>query len=128
MTDVINVLLVEDDANIREITLLALRLEPAFVVRSCASGFDAMKIMLSGQTHIDLILLDMTLPDSTGLELINELNADPDLIAPPVIFFTGALQPREILSYVNAGAIGVIAKPFDPVTLAAEVKRAFCNR
>jgi two-component system, OmpR family, response regulator len=43
----------------------------------------------------------------------------------PVIFMTARVQSSEVAHYLKLGAIGVVPKPFDPVTLAAEIRKAF---
>jgi two-component system, OmpR family, response regulator len=48
----------------------------------------------------------------------------------PVIFMTAKVQPHEVQEYLDMGAIGVIAKPFDPIKLATEIRTVWetCRR
>jgi DNA-binding response OmpR family regulator len=118
----LDILLVEDDSSIREIAAMALSLDGAMSVFSCDSGFRAMKTLIDPQRLFDVVLLDMTLQDSTGLEVIEAIRAAPLRAHVPVIFFTASAGTVAKSSYLDAGAIGMIAKPFDPMTLAAQVR------
>ena len=70
----------------------------------------------------DLILLDMMMPDMDGPTTFQKLKTLPETSSIPVIFMTAKVQPKEIESYKALGAIDVIAKPFDPMTLADTIK------
>ncbi len=113
------ILHVEDEADIREITKLALEAVGGFVVESCASGQDALKIAPVFQP--DLMLLDVMMPGMDGpatLKAMNKLSEFDDL---PVIFMTAKIQSSEISDYDEMGAAGVITKPFDPMTLSDQI-------
>jgi two-component system, OmpR family, response regulator len=113
------ILHVEDEADIREITKLALEAVGGFVVESCASGQEALKIAPMFQP--DLVLLDVMMPGMDGpatLRAMNKLSEFDDL---PVIFMTAKIQRSEILGYGELGAAGVITKPFDPMTLSNQI-------
>ena len=70
----------------------------------------------------DLILLDVMMPDMDGPTTFQKLKTLPATSSIPVIFMTAKVQPKEIESYKALGAIDVIAKPFDPMTLADTIK------
>jgi CheY-like chemotaxis protein len=72
-------------------------------------------------------LLDVMMPGMDGPTTLIELRKQPSLISTPVIFMTAKVQPSEIADYVKRGAIGVIAKPFDPMTLATQIKELWSN-
>ncbi|TCT03934.1 response regulator [Aquabacter spiritensis] len=119
----LRVLYVDDDADIREIVALSLSLDPDFAVETAVSGADALVRARRG--GIDLILLDVMMPVMDGRTTFAELRAlglDPPI---PVAFVTARTQAHEIALFKGLGAIGVIAKPFDPMTLARDVK-ALC--
>jgi two-component system, OmpR family, response regulator len=71
----------------------------------------------------DLILLDVMMPEIDGPTLLSEILHHPLLAKTPVIFMTAKVQPREVSHYMALGAIGVIPKPFDPMSLAQEVRQ-----
>ena len=71
----------------------------------------------------DLILLDVMMPGTDGPTLLQAIHRHPLLARTPVIFMTARVQPRELAHYMALGAIGVISKPFDVMTLADDVRR-----
>jgi CheY-like chemotaxis protein len=73
----------------------------------------------------DLILLDVMMPGMDGPATLAELRKLPATAATPVIFMTAKVQTAEVAYYKSIGAIGVIAKPFDPMLLAQQVRTLF---
>lgn len=109
----IDVLVVEDDANLRRLALFALRLDPGLAPRVCETGAEALAAIATKAP--DLVLLDLGLPDLDGHVVAARIaELAPDVA---IVFFTGEEHPR------TDGARGVIRKPFDPMTLAGEVRR-----
>jgi DNA-binding response OmpR family regulator len=119
------ILYVEDEADIRAIAEIALEVVGGFTVTSCASGREAVAV--AGHVQPDLLLLDMMMPGMDGLTTLQALRALPATAGTPAIFMTAKVQAAEIVNYRAAGALDVICKPFDPMTLAAQV-RAICTR
>ena len=70
----------------------------------------------------DIILLDVMMPGMDGIETLDGLRRLPELDAVPMVFMTAKVQPREETALREAGAVDVIPKPFDPLTLADEVR------
>jgi DNA-binding response OmpR family regulator len=79
--------------------------------------------------HVDndahIALLDAVMPSMSGLELLNELHARDQMAHLPVLFVTASSRSTEIQHYLDAGAIGVISKPFEAVGLAKRVRTHF---
>jgi two-component system OmpR family response regulator len=119
------ILLVEDDADIQTIARLALEMVGGFTVHVCSDGAQALAEATGFAP--DIILLDVMMPGMDGPTTLIELRKQPSLISTPVIFMTAKVQPSEIADYVKRGAIGVIAKPFDPMTLATQIKELWSN-
>ena len=71
----------------------------------------------------DLILLDVMMPNMDGPTTLAHLRENPKTANIPVVFMTARAQARELEHFLSLGAAGVIAKPFDPMKLAAEVRR-----
>ena len=69
----------------------------------------------------DIILLDMMMPGMDGVATLERLRRDPACAAVPVVFMTARVQPDEVAAYLALGAEGVIAKPYDPMSLAGQV-------
>jgi two-component system, OmpR family, response regulator len=114
------ILYVEDEASIRTIAVTVLEAVGGFAVIACASGKEALKA--APTANADLILLDVMMPEMDGPATLEALRAIPQTAQTPVIFMTAKVQTSEISHYRSLGAIDVIAKPFDPMTLSAQIE------
>ena len=114
------VMVVEDEPDIQVIARIALEKFGKFDVAVCGSGAEAVKI--TRNLTPDVILLDVMMPGMDGPATLKKLRENPRLDSTPVIFMTAKVQPGEIDYYIKLGAIGVISKPFDPMTLPATVR------
>jgi CheY-like chemotaxis protein len=115
------VLYVDDEADIREVAELSLSLNPAWEIKTAGGGAEAIEVVDAWTP--DVILLDVMMPWMDGpqtLESIRKLNAGKDVA---VIFITARVLPTERNRLLTLGAAGVIAKPFDPMTLVSEVAK-----
>lgn len=121
MAAVLNkILYVEDEADIRTVAQLALEAVAGFTLLPCAGGEEAVR---NGPAFVpDLILLDVMMPGMDGPSTLAALRALQPLKNVPVIFMTAKVQPTEIQRYRELGALDVIAKPFDPMTLGDQVR------
>jgi two-component system OmpR family response regulator len=117
----VRILYVDDEPDIREVVEISLGLDPAFAVRSCASGADALAA--TADWTPDLVLLDVIMPEMDGPTTLARLRARSRTATVPVVFMTARAQASERDRLLALGAAGVIAKPFDPMTLAALVRR-----
>jgi len=117
---IIRVLHVDDEPDIREVVEVSLGLDPAFATRSCGSGKEALVVAADWQP--DIILLDVMMPVMDGAATLTRLRESAATVGIPVIFMTARAQAREVDRFRSLGAVGVIPKPFDPMTLAASVR------
>src|SRR5258705_9071070 len=85
-------------------------------------------LMIAPDFAPDLILLDVMMPGMDGLMTLQALRELPATAATPVMFITAKVQPQEIAQYRELGALDVIPKPFDPMTLAATISAAWEHR
>ncbi len=115
----IRVLHVDDDPDICSVVEASLALDPDISTRSCESGEEALKIAASWLP--DLILLDVMMPNMDGYETLAHLRENPATANINVALMTARALSGEIADYGKLGIAGVIAKPFDPMTLAATV-------
>lgn len=115
------VLYVEDDPDIQSVAQMALELVGGFTLRTCSSGQEALAAALDCQP--DLLLLDVMMPDMDGMSTLAELRKLPNTAATPAIFMTAKVQASEVAHYKGLGALGVIAKPFDPMQLPQLVRQ-----
>lgn len=120
------ILYVDDENDIREIAQMSLELEPEFEVRLCSSGRQAIEEARAWRP--DLIMLDVMMPEMDGPETLKRLAGDPQTADIPVVFITARTQTHEVARFMALGAVGVIAKPFDPMALAASVKGLIAHR
>jgi two-component system OmpR family response regulator len=112
---------VDDEPDIREVVRISLELDPELTVRSCASGAEALAAV--GEWAPDLVLLDVMMPNMDGPTTLAMLHQVPGTAAVPVVFMTARVQTRELDHFKSLGAAGVLAKPFDPGTLAEAVRK-----
>lgn len=120
------VLLVEDDPDIQIVASLALSDVGGLVVKVCGSAQEALDAAPSFGP--DLILLDVMMPGMDGIAALRALRENPALAATPVVFMTARAQSHEIARYKELGSLGVIAKPFEPETLAETLRGLWDGR
>lgn len=115
------ILYVEDENDIREIAMIALEDVGGMKVYAFANG--PATLLAAPQPPPDLLLLDVMMPGMDGPTLLASLRQQPGYGPVPAIFMTAKVQPSEVGALLSTGAVGVIAKPFDPMTLADEIRR-----
>lgn len=111
---------VEDDPDIRAIVEIAFTQIGGFNIDTCASGAEA--VARTAAFAPDLIILDVMMPSMDGIETLKQLRKIPELRATPIIFMTAKAMTHEIEFYRSLGAVDVISKPFDPLTLPERVR------
>jgi two-component system OmpR family response regulator len=111
---------VEDEPHIREIVQLALEELGGFTLHVCESGPEALDT--APIFHPDLVLLDVMMPGMNGIQTFRSLKDMPEMSGTPIIFVTAKAQKHEIQQYKSLGAVDVIAKPFNPITLPADIQ------
>ncbi|SHE41386.1 Response regulator receiver domain-containing protein [Modicisalibacter ilicicola DSM 19980] len=126
MTSLRRVLHVEDDPSIREVVSVALGVVGELEVMSCASGHEALDQAVAWCP--DLMLLDVMMPELDGPALLARLRDDPRTDRIPVVFMTARVQPAELAHYRSLGALDVVIKPFDPLTLAGQIRHIWETR
>ncbi|GIV60626.1 MAG: response regulator [Rhodothermaceae bacterium] len=109
------ILMVEDDPDIQELVRLVLEVFGGFCVGACSNGLEALR--KGPRFRPDLILLDVMMPQMDGPATLAALRELAGLEAVPVVFLTARAQPHEVNWYEGLGVAGVIAKPFDPLSL-----------
>jgi two-component system, OmpR family, response regulator len=114
------ILYVEDDPDIQQIAVMVLETISGFTLTACSSGNEAIERAVAFGP--DLMLLDVMMPGIDGPETLRALRKFPELANTPAVFMTAKVQPQEVQEYLAMGAVAVIAKPFDPMTLADELR------
>ena len=119
----IRILYAEDDPDIRQLVSMLLEFAGGFTLKACNSGLEALNEIDAFEPQ--LLLFDVMMPGMNGpdaLLQIRKLEAHRDT---PVIFMTAKVQPDEMQGYLDLGAVRVISKPFDPMTLVEEIQEVW---
>ena len=116
-----SILIVDDEADVREITKLGLEMGTDWAVLTASSGEDALAIAAT-QTP-DVILLDMMMPDMDGRATLQQLKAESATQTIPVILVTAKAQQSNLEDFQDLDLAGIVAKPFRPLKLATEIAR-----
>jgi two-component system alkaline phosphatase synthesis response regulator PhoP len=117
------VLIIDDDAGIREVAKMSLELVGGWSVTTAPTGADGIREARDGLP--DGILLDVMMPDLDGPATLEELRNDEVVGGTPVIFLTAKVQASERTRFAELDVAGLIAKPFDPMTLHERVAELF---
>lgn len=120
------ILYVEDENDIQTVAKLALESVGGFEVMICGSEAEALEQAAAFKP--DILLLDVMMPGMDGPDTLVALMKIEGLEKTPAIFLTAKALPAEIERYKNLGALDVIPKPFDPMTLADQVRNIWSRR
>jgi CheY-like chemotaxis protein len=110
----------DDEEDIRTILELALSLDPEIEATIVQSGFEFLDRAHDGTW--DAFVLDGMMPGIDGYETCRRLKEDPRTSATPVVFLSAKTQREDIDRAARLGAVATLPKPFDPMTLAAELR------
>ncbi|MDQ3978431.1 MAG: response regulator transcription factor [Actinomycetota bacterium] len=111
-----SILLVEDDASVREAVALALEGD-GHRVETAVSGEEALSRWR--QSRPDLILLDVMLPGTDGFEVCRQIRRDDQV---PIVMLTARSDPIDVVVGLESGADDYVTKPFETRVLLARVK------
>jgi two-component system OmpR family response regulator len=114
------ILCIDDEEDILEVMKLALETIGNLDVHTCNNSAKAVQEAQSVKP--DLIVLDVMMPEMDGPATLKLLQANDNVNKIPVLFMTARVQQSEINEYLALGVVGVIAKPFDPMTLTDQIK------
>jgi two-component system alkaline phosphatase synthesis response regulator PhoP len=103
------VLVVEDEVDIQK------------VIRMSLKSRGVAEVVVANDVKPDLILLDVSMPKLDGYQTCRMLKANPETRSIPVIFLTARVQNSEEKLGVEAGAMGYVSKPFDPMKLYDQI-------
>ena len=114
-----HVLVVDDDATIREIASISLAHFGGFEVEQADGGEAGLAAARARRP--DAVLLDVMMPGLDGPSVLRALREDPGTADVPVVFLTAKLMRDEQERLLQLGALGVIGKPFDPTDLSGQL-------
>ncbi len=115
------ILYVEDEPDIQTVARLVLERVGGFTLHIASSGAEALAVV--SEFAPDLVLLDVMMPGMDGPTVFKALRKNPATAEIPIVFLTAKIQPHEVQEYKNLGALGIVHKPFDPMTLADSLRR-----
>ena len=113
------VLVIDDEGDIREVAKVSLEMVGGWEALTASSGSEGLDRARAEQP--DAILLDVMMPDMDGPSTFNKLQGDAEIRHIPVILLTAKVQANERRRFAELGVMGMIAKPFDPLSLPREV-------
>jgi phosphate regulon transcriptional regulator PhoB len=114
-----DVLIVEDEPDIRNLVVHHLTRD-GFRCRTADNGAEALARIRAAAP--DLVVLDLMLPEMTGLEVCRRLRADPATAGVPIIMLTAKTDEVDRIVGLEMGADDYVAKPFSPKELVARVR------
>ena len=119
------VLVCEDDPSLR--LLFRLTIEPrGYHVVEAGDGRSAIELARSAEP--DLAIIDMGLPDCSGIEVARAIRETPALEKTPILMATGSMQPGDRLTAEDAGVDAFLYKPFNMIRLITEIQRLLGKR
>jgi CheY-like chemotaxis protein len=116
------ILLIDDEKHISTVVEACLVTLGGWTVSMAESGQEGL--LKARQEKPDAILLDVMMPDMSGLMLLQELRKDPLTRTIPVLLLTAKAQNSDRNRYSHLDISGVITKPFDPLKLADQIAEA----
>lgn len=119
------ILIVDDEKDIRRIARLGLNKVGKIEVIDASNGSDGLR--KAEEERPDAILLDVMMPIMDGPATLLALQNNPNTAHIPVIFLTAKAMPSELERLKKLGVKGILTKPFEPMTLAIEVKALLEN-
>ena len=116
------VVVADDDADIRALVAIAMRRAGITLVADVASGDEAI---IAIREHVpDIVILDVSMPGMTGLDVTRQLRSDPTLDGIRVFLLSAGVTEAAIAAGKEAGADEYLIKPFSPRELAARISEA----
>lgn len=113
------ILVADDDPHFRDLVEHLLR-EAGFDARGVRDGASALTFIANQQ--VDLLLLDGSMPDIDGFEVLRRLRANPLTRALPVVMLTALRRASDVKDAVDAGVTAYVTKPVSPRDLIARIK------
>ncbi|KAB7627389.1 chemotaxis response regulator CheY [Alkalilimnicola sp. S0819] len=117
------ILIVDDFSTMRRIIKNLLRDLGFTNTAEADDGNTALPILKKG--GFDFLVTDWNMPGMTGIQLLKEVRADPDLQSLPILMVTAEAKREQIIEAAQAGVNGYIVKPFTAATLKEKIDKIF---
>ncbi|BAZ19835.1 two-component response regulator [Kalymmatonema gypsitolerans NIES-4073] len=115
------ILLIDDEERLSEVVQTCLEIMAGWEVLTARTAKEGL--FKAQEEHPDAILLDVMMPEMDGITLFRHLQENRATQSIPVILLTAKMQPVDQAQFAQLSVAGVIAKPFDALTLADEVTK-----
>jgi len=112
-------LIVDDEDGVRALVRMTLD-NGQYEIIEASDGLEALD--LAREHHPDLVLLDVMLPDLSGMDVCRKIKDDRDLASTTVVMLTARAQTADLGDAEEAGADGYFTKPFSPIALTRKVE------
>ena len=119
-----SILICDDEPVLRE--LMRLSLSPEYSFAEAGDGSEAIELV--DRVRPDLVLLDVTMPVTGGLTVLEHMRSSPELQDTPVVVVSAFATPRDRRAAIGAGATRFVKKPFDPDALRSLVEELLPSR
>lgn len=120
MRELTKILYAEDEIDVQTVVELTIQSMSDYEIKVCDNGKRLLECV--NEYNPDLILLDVMMPEMDGPTTFKHLQSTEATKNIPVIFMTAKAQVHEVETFKEIGALGVITKPFDPMSLCDEIK------
>jgi CheY-like chemotaxis protein len=124
MTERSTILICDDEPLLRE--LMRISLEPGYEFAEAGDGVEAIE--LAEQISPDLVLLDVMMPGTNGLAVIEELRSRPDTATTPIVVVSAFATDSDRRAAYEAGATEFVKKPFEPEALSSLVESLLASQ
>ena len=115
------ILIIDDEDDIREVAALSLETVADWEVEVARSGAEGLAMAVASQP--EAILLDVMMPGMDGPTTFRELRKNPATAHIPVLLLTAKVQNTDQRRFADLGVEAVLFKPFDPLTLSAQISQ-----
>ncbi len=116
-----SVLIIDDEDDIREVAALSLEATSDWVIHTAGSGREGIATAAAKQP--DAILMDVMMPGMDGPTAFRQMQENTRISHIPVVLLTAKVQGVDQRRFASLGVAGVLFKPFDPITLAAQLSK-----
>ena len=119
-----NILIIDDEEDIREVAALSLEATAGWDIVTACSGADGILAASDPLRRPHAILMDVMMPGMDGPTTFRQMQNIPETAGIPVLLLTAKVQGVDQRRFAGLGVSGVLFKPFDPLTLAAQISEA----
>jgi CheY-like chemotaxis protein len=118
------ILIIDDEDDIREVAALSLEATAGWEITTASSGAEGIRAAIEATPAPDAILMDVMMPGMDGPTTFRQMQQNPAIAGIPVLLLTAKVQGVDQRRFAGLGVHAVLFKPFDPITLAAQISES----